>query len=186
MIFTARMNYIEIMVLKRDFKKTLDILSDFGCLEIKIEHINKKNTVKQDYKSKDVDRDLCELENKINDIVDFFNIEKSNKKGILSDITKIKKYFLRLYSKIEQKKDELLFLAKKKKELEYKLKEIEPYKKLKISKNELKNLNFLYSTSGMILEKENLKKFKEKMHNNLDYIELNNKIYIFFTSKKYK
>ncbi|MCK4798245.1 MAG: hypothetical protein KAT05_12765 [Spirochaetes bacterium] len=179
MFFTAQMRYTQIIVLEKDFQKTIDLLADFGWLEIK-----RDNEIKSD-KNSDINEIHDKINKKIFDIADFLNIDISDKKGTLRNIEEIDQYFSSLQTNIQTQKEKIQNLFERKKELEHGLKELEQFKNLKISKKELDKLNFLYFTIGSLVHKD-LDYLINNMKGRLTYLELNKDLYILFTSKKGK
>lgn len=177
MFFTAQMRYLQIVVLEKDFHKTIDLLADFGWIEIKSGKDDK------DEKIVKITENLNTIEEKIYDILDFLGIPKSENKGVLKNISDIDEFFSMIRDKITPYKDKINELEERKKDLENGLKEIDQFKELKVTKEELNALNFLYFTIGSLVAKD-LEILKENMKGRLAYIALGNDLYILFTSKK--
>lgn len=181
MFFTAQMRYLQIIVLEKDFQKTIDLLGDFGWLEIK----NGKENEEKKEKFEEMNQKLDTIEGNIITITEFFGVERSFRKGHLRNILAIEKDLRDLNEKIKPKQEEFYILAEKKKELENGLKELNEFKDLKITKKELDSLNFLYFTIGSLIKKD-LDILLDNMKGRLSYLELSKDLYILFTSKKGK
>lgn len=177
MFFTAEMRFLQIIVLEKDFQKAIDLLADFGWIELK-----RSNEEKND-KFKDTDRLINQIEDNIFKIVNFFGIEKNDSKGTLRDISVIEKYFSNLLNIISPYEEKTKNLLERKKILEDGLKELEQFKELKTTKRELENLNFLYFKVGSLIHKD-FEVLNNNMKNRLLYTELSKDFYILFTSKK--
>ena len=74
MFFTAEMRFLQIIVLEKDFQRTIDLLADFGWIEIK------RNDEEKSDKFQETNEILNQLEEKISKIINFLEIKKSEEK----------------------------------------------------------------------------------------------------------
>ncbi|MBN2544777.1 MAG: hypothetical protein JXB50_03205 [Spirochaetes bacterium] len=179
MFFTAPMRYIKLIILDKDFQKTIDLLADFGWIEIK------KNEEEKNLNLLSINEKIDKIEGIISEIHDFFDIKKSQKDGNLTDLEKIEEYFNNLFLKIKSYKEEIISLKEKKFELEKSINEIEQYKDLNITKNELDKFNFIHYTIGSSSQSD-IEKLKNNMKGRLLYVEISKDLYLLITSKKGK
>ena len=177
MFFTAPMRYLQMVILEKDFQKAIDLLADYGWIEIK------RGDEEKLEKFSEINKLIGQIEGKIFELTTFFNIEKSEEKGRLLDVNEIDRYLTMLLDKIKPFEEEINDLKNKKAALENGLKELDTYKKLKITKKELDNLNFLFFKIGSMTQRD-LEKLDEGMSGRLIYTELSKDFYILFTSKK--
>lgn len=177
MFFTAEMRYLQIVVLEKDFQKTIDLLADFGWLEIK------RNAEEKKEKFQETNEILNRVEDKISKIINFLDITKSEGKGLLKDISEIDNYFSNLLEIINPYIEKINNLMERKKVLESGLTELEPFKELRITKKELQDFNFLFFKVGSLTRKDFID-LMNNMQNRLLYTELSKDFYLFFTSKK--
>ncbi|OHD20044.1 MAG: hypothetical protein A2Y34_08040 [Spirochaetes bacterium GWC1_27_15] len=177
MFFTGEMRYMQLIVLERDFEKTIDLLGNFGWVEIK----------RSDFEKKEKFTKLNELidatDKKIIEIANFFDIQQDNENGNLVDLQELITYFSSVESSIKPYFEKLTQLKKIKYDLENQLKEIEQFKNLKITKKELENFTFLHFFIGSILP-EDIEKLKITLKDKIVEIKLEDGFYIIFTSKK--
>lgn len=177
MFFTAEMRFLQLIVLEKDFQKAIDLLADFGWIELK-----RSNEEKND-KFQESNKLINHIEDNIFKIVNFFGIKKDEEKGSLRDISDIDQYFSNLLEIISPYEEKANNLLERKKILENGLKELEQFKELKITKRELDNLNFLYFKVGSLIQRD-FEILINNMKNRLLYTELSKDFYILFTSKK--
>jgi len=185
MFFTAKMKYLQILVLEKDFNKIVDLLGKFGWIEIKKTNESNENSRLSSVKGKIENNSqiIQDIEKMIYNITEFLDMEISHDKGELEELDKIHKYLSYLNEKIIPKKDIYKKLIDKRQELENGLTELYQFKDLKITKSELENLSFLYPIIGS-LSKEDLDQLLISMEGRIIDINLNKDLYLLFTSKK--
>ena len=110
MFRSGKMKYIQIALLSRDFQRAIDYLGGFGWVEI-----HRMNNEKNDKFNK-MDDTIRNIEDNINFILDFLNLEYQNENGELADIVDIDNFFSELAEKIKPNKEKLDELQKRKKE----------------------------------------------------------------------
>lgn len=177
MFFTSPMRYVQLVILEKDFQQIIDLLGNFGWIEIK----NNEN----DKNEKIIDREalLEKIEKIIGEVTSFFEIKKTESFGKLIDINSIQEYFTQLLEKIKPYKEKLSILIDKKHEIEKSLNELEKFKVLTITKQEIDSLEFI-NLKFVSMSTTDLQKLKESMRERLEIIELAKDTYILVTSKK--
>ncbi len=179
MFFTSPMRYVQLIILDKDFQRAIDLLADFGWIEIK------KNEEEKNLNLLSINEKIEKIEGTINELHDFFEIKKSQKDGILTDIERIEEYFNNLFLKIKPYKEEIISLKEKKAELEKSINEIEQYKDLNITKNELDKFNFIHYMIGSSSQPD-IEKLNQFMKGRLLYLQISKELYLLITSKKGK
>jgi V/A-type H+-transporting ATPase subunit I len=184
MFVTSEMRYVQILLLERDFKRTIDLLGSMGWLELKeheLDNTREGNQAREKYKLHDAE--LERVERLIGSICDFFSISKTDEKGQLSDLSDIENLFQSLEDQIKEKRERLEFLNLKKSELESGLREIEEFRNLKVTRKDLDRLNFLHFTMGSLGQRD-LDHVKVQMKDRMAVLPLQKDLYLLFTSKK--
>jgi V/A-type H+/Na+-transporting ATPase subunit I len=176
-MFTGKMLYMQMVVLERDFEKTIDLLGDFGWVEIKRSESERKEKFIKMYEI------VEDVEKKMGDITDFFGLHHTLENGQLRELDGISDYFKELHSVILPYKEKYAELIKRKKSLENDLKDSDQFKNLNITRGELEKFSFYHYTAGG-LTAENAEKLKEILKDRVEVIKLEEEFYLIFTSRK--
>jgi len=183
MFFTEIMRYVQIVVLKQDFEKAVDIIGENALIEInttKGGSSKEKNTMADTYSSVE---NIDDLDSKIYDIVEFFELPKISENGSLRNIYDIKKYIDFLYEEWESYIKKYKELNVTKSDYENQLIEIERFKNLDMSKEELENLTYIHYVLGS-MGSEDIKSLKEELKDRVAIKLISDNLYVIFTSKK--
>ncbi|HPY87675.1 MAG TPA: V-type ATPase 116kDa subunit family protein [Spirochaetota bacterium] len=171
------MKFVRLVLLQRDFQRALDYLGSFGWVEIKRAQKEKVE------KFSSIHTIVSEIEDNASYINNFFEIESSKENGELIDINTIDAYFRNLKEIAAPYKEKLDELAKRKKEFDDGLRELEKFKNLPISRNVLESFEHIHFVVGS-LPREEMDFLKEKLSNRIISIDLEEDLYIIFTAKK--
>lgn len=177
MFVSGKMKFVRIVLLQRDFQRALDYLGSFGWVEIKRAQKEKIENFKS------IHSIISDIENNSSYIKNFLEIEPSDENGELRDINSIDAYFRSLKEIVTPYKEKYDELAKRKREFDDGLRELEKFRNLSISKSELESFEHIHFVVGS-LPKEELDLLKEKLSNKIISIDLENDLYIIFTAKK--
>jgi V/A-type H+/Na+-transporting ATPase subunit I len=177
MLFTGKMSYMQTIILEKDFQKTIDLLGESGWVEIKRGDSERKDQLMKMYEIVET------IEKKIIDLTDFFEIPPVNDNGALKDISNIESYINDIHGRILPYKEQLAELFRKKREIENNIKDIEQFKNLNISIEELKNFQFIHFFSGSMTSEE-ADQVKAKLGDRVVIAKIETDFYILFTSRK--
>jgi vacuolar-type H+-ATPase subunit I/STV1 len=170
-------------VLQKDFEKAIDIIGENALIEIdttKGVDSKDKNTKTATYSSIE---NIDELDNKVYDIEEFFELSKISENGSLRDIYDIKTYIDSLYEEWESHIKKYRELIATKSDYENQLIEIERFKNLEMSKEELENLTYIHYVAGTI-SNEDVETLKEELKERAIIKLVADNLYIIFASKK--
>ena len=177
MLFTGKMSYIQTVVLERDFQKAVDLLGDSGWVELKRSESDRKEQLLKLYEI------IEDTEKKINGISEFFELPQNNDNGSLKNVSDIADYINVLHDKIRPYRERLSGLIAKKRNIENNIKDIEQFKNLNISIEEMNNFQFVHSFSGS-MTRESAEIIKSKLGARVVVAEIEKDFYILFASRK--
>jgi len=179
MLKTSPMRYLKIFLLEKDFPVLIDKLADYGWMEIQ----NPQNQSPTG-RFEQSEAQIIDTARKSEEIFHFLQQPYPKENGSLLPIDTICQDISNQYDHLIPYRDEEASLIEKKRELGTTLKELENYKNLPITSQELESLSFLHYTIGF-LSSTDQKLINEKMGNRILLYPINdNNLFLIFTSKK--